>query len=76
VIAGWLVSVGSASIPVALHTICSRSSALWDFPVYGRWTFNRLPEAEMLSQLKTRSYGVLFVVVGALAATGGNFKVR
>jgi hypothetical protein len=44
--------------------------------VYGRWTFNRLPEAEMLSQLKTRSYGVLFVVVGALAATGGNFKIR
>jgi hypothetical protein len=30
----------------------------------------------MLSHLKTRSYGVLFVVVGALAATGGNFKIR
>jgi hypothetical protein len=30
----------------------------------------------MLSQLKTRSHGVLFVVVGALAATGGNFKIR
>ena len=30
----------------------------------------------MLAQLKTRSYGLLFVVVGALAATGGNFKVR
>jgi hypothetical protein len=30
----------------------------------------------MLSQLKTRSYGVLFVVVGALAATGGNFRIR
>jgi hypothetical protein len=27
-------------------------------------------------KLKTRTYGLLFVVVGAIAATGGQFTVR
>jgi hypothetical protein len=30
----------------------------------------------MHTQIKARTYGLLFAVVGALAATGGNFKIR
>ena len=30
----------------------------------------------MPTQLKARTYGLLFALVGALAATGGSFKVR
>jgi hypothetical protein len=30
----------------------------------------------MTTHIKARTYGLLFAVVGALAATGGNFRVR
>jgi hypothetical protein len=30
----------------------------------------------MSTKIKARTYGMLFAVVGALAATGGNFRVR
>ena len=30
----------------------------------------------MPTQIKTRTYGLAIAVVGALAATGGNFKIR
>jgi len=30
----------------------------------------------MTTKIKARTYGLLFTVVGALAATGGNFKIR
>ena len=30
----------------------------------------------MPTQLKARTYGLLFALVGVLAATGGNFQIR
>jgi hypothetical protein len=30
----------------------------------------------MPTQIKARTYGLLFALVGAIAATGGNFRVR
>ena len=30
----------------------------------------------MPTQIKARTYGLVFAIVGAIAATGGNFKVR
>jgi hypothetical protein len=60
-----------------LHTIVSRTRAFWEIRVYGPWTlFHDAREAVMPTQIKARTYGLLFALVGALAATGGNFKVR
>jgi hypothetical protein len=30
----------------------------------------------MSTQIKARTYGLVIALVGALAATGGNFKIR
>jgi len=59
-----------------LHTIVSRTRAFSPVRVYGPWTFNRRREARMPTQIKARTYGLLFALVGAIAATGGNFKIR
>jgi hypothetical protein len=40
------------------------------------WTFIRRPGGNLMLKLKTHTYGLLFVVVGAIAATGGQFTVR
>jgi len=59
-----------------LHTIVSRTRAFSSCRAYGAWTFNRRREARMPTQIKARTYGVLIALVGALAATGGNFRIR
>jgi len=59
-----------------LHIIVRRTRAFWSNCVYGRWTFSRSTEALMPTQLKARTYALLFALVGALAATGGSFSMR
>ena len=38
--------------------------------------FRHCEEAFMPTKLKARTYGLLFALVGAIAATGGSFTVR
>jgi hypothetical protein len=38
--------------------------------------FPDAPEAVMPTQIKARTYGFVIALVGALAATGGNFNIR
>ena len=71
-----LLALGTASVLAVLHTICSRTRAFWKIRIYGPWTFQRRREALMPTQIKARTYGLLFALVGVFAATGGNFRTR